>query len=110
MKYTNKNVPRGVVVWACAYSTNSTEKSMAKRKKPVRGIVQKNSWKDLFVEIKKNGELKSGSVSVDARDYADTEEECIEMYNKSIMEQIEKLEKLKQDCINDFIGDIKSYE
>lgn len=29
MKYTNKDVPRGVVVWACAYST---EKSMAKRK------------------------------------------------------------------------------
>ncbi|HSQ89790.1 hypothetical protein [Romboutsia sp.] len=100
MKYSWMDVPKKKEVWACAYSTNNTEKSMALRKTPVRGIVDGG----LFYEIGKTGKIKkSGSVSAYARSYADTEEECIEIYNSKVNNQITFLEKLIEECKSNLI-------
>ena len=109
MIYMSDNVPLNTVVWACAYSTNDSEKSMALRKEPVQGkVIQTNrggGWRDKeFFEIKKNGELKKSSrVYADSRRYADTYEECIELYNSLVNNQINRLKALIAKCEEDLI-------
>lgn len=101
MRYSWRSVPKNKEIWACAYSTNNTEKSMALRKKPVKGMVQG----ELFYEMGKNGKIKKSSpVSDSSRSYADTEEECIEMYNEKVNYQIKTLEGLIEKCREDLIG------
>lgn len=107
MVYNYNNVPRDTKVWACAYSTNGTEKSMALSKRPVLGIVvgDKNHWTGAkFYEIGRNGEIKKSSrVWASARVYADTFEECAREYNSRVKHQIDFLESLKQKCLSDMI-------
>lgn len=101
MIYANSlKAPKNKVIWGCAYSTNNTEKTMALRKKPVKGIIKDSN----FYELKKNGEpKKSGVVHMSARDYADTETECIELYNQKVQKQIDFLHKLADSCKEDLI-------
>jgi hypothetical protein len=40
MELNKDDLKDGQFTWACAYSTNSTEKSMAFRKKPTLGIIK----------------------------------------------------------------------
>jgi hypothetical protein len=104
MKYTYETAPRDVVLWACAYYTNNTEKGMALKKLPTQGkIINKNStrWYDLFHEVNKKGEIKSTHVYANSRLYADTKEECIEIYNNLVDAQIEVLEGLIINCQNE---------
>ena len=107
MTYTEYNVPRGKEIWACAYSTNGTEKSMALKKQPVLGMVidEENTWKGAkFYEIGKNGKIKKSSgVNVSARVYADTFEECVIEYNARVQYQIDFLEALKKRCLDDML-------
>ena len=109
MIYMSDNVPLNTVVWACAYSTNDSEKSMALRKKPVQGIVTPTEnnfrWRSKeFTELKKNGELKKSSrVYADSRRYADTYEECVELYNSLVNNQINRLKALIAKCEEDLI-------
>ena len=93
------------VIWGFAYKFNNDEKSMATVKKPVKGKLVKMKWGDYeFIELKKNGELrKSGGVSIHARDYADTEEEANQEYNRLIQIQIDKLNRLIDACKSDLI-------
>ena len=96
------------LVWACGYSTNSTEKSMAFRKKPILGIVifPYNSRKDKgeFYEVNKKGEVKTKCVNIRSRHYANTEEESIEIYNNLVLKQISILQTLVDNCRDDFIS------
>ena len=107
MIYTERNVPKNKEIWACAYSTNGTEKSMALRKKPVLGMVidEGESWRgSKFYEIGKNGKIKrSSGVWASARTYADTFEECVIEYNARVQYQIDFLEALKERCLGDMI-------
>ncbi len=99
MIYNYQNVPTDTVIWACAYTTNNSEKGMLTFKKPVRGIVRDRK----FYELKKNGGTKSISVSYYARSYADTEGECIEVYNKMVKRQINWLKYMIEQHEQDLI-------
>lgn len=106
MELSIEDLKEGQSVWACAYSTNNTEKTMALRKKPVLGIIKKDKvWKSgVFYELKRSGELKKSSgVKIDARHYANTEEESKKIYNTLVQEQINKLEELINICKGDLI-------
>ena len=101
-----KDVKLNTLVWACAYSTNDTEKSMALKKKPVLGKLMGTGYgcSTQFYEVNKKGEIKkSGSVYPYSRQYADTAQECIQLYNRLVMNQINFLKNLITDCEGDFI-------
>lgn len=113
--YDYRNAPLDTELWACAYDTNNTEKSMATKREPVLGkLINDNSvyyGYATFYELKRNGQIKkTGKVASWSRHYADTYEECIELYNSLIDKQIEKLEKLianhKENKL-DVIGSIR---
>lgn len=112
MKYTNEDrgwkptaPPLNTEIWACAYSTNNTEKSMALRKKPVKGIIKQDGFYDYFFEYKKDGKTlkKSGAIKHTGRQYADTYEECVELYNTLVDKQITVLQELFDKCMDDYI-------
>lgn len=104
MIYDYYTVPKDKPIWACAYETNDTEKGMALKKLPVKGIVTKGYNYHYFYELNKKGEIKkSGKVHSCSRKYADTYEECVELYNSLVKEQICLLENLLNSCYNDKI-------
>lgn len=87
----------GQQVWACAYTTNNTEKSMAYKCKPVLGIIDLKSGfnSGTFYELGSRGKIKKSSgVSLFARHFSNTEEESIELYNNLIKAQINFAKKL----------------
>ena len=110
MKYTNNTIRQhkkiGDIIWACAYKPNGKKEGKALYQKPVKGQFvmgytesmhednmkrYANSYKGLtdpwtyFVPYKKNGELAwSKAVHISSRNYADTYEECVEMYNAKL--------------------------
>lgn len=111
MKHMNmdlkKRVDNGelVEVWACAYSTNNTEKSMGFKCPPTRGVISK-SYNYYFTPYNKSGEpVKSKEVKIGSRHYFDNEQECKEFYNSLIQEQVDKLETLLSKCKEDFVVD-----
>ena len=65
MKYTYKDVPLNVSIWACAYSTNNDTMHNYLIKKPTLGIVvnKNNNEEDrrvsCFYELKKMERLKN---------------------------------------------------
>jgi hypothetical protein len=104
MQYTWQTVPLNTIVWACAYETNNTEKSMGLKKKPVRGIVICEFGRRYFYEVnKKDEKIESKVVKSISRRYADTEEECKEIYNSLVNAQISFLRGLIADCQGDLI-------
>lgn len=96
--YNYRNAPLDTELWACAYDTNNTEKSMATKREPVLGkLINDGEYYGYatFYELKRNGQIKkTGKVASYSRYYADTFEECVELYNSLIDKQIEKLEQL----------------
>lgn len=108
---SDKEIPKetlkhGDVVWACGFDIdvdrhdNSITHSYSK---PVDGMIQ-SMYKDTnthantqwyvcrFVPFAKNGRLrKSGAVSLYARRFAQTYNDCVEIYNQLIDEKIAKL-------------------
>ena len=106
MKYNSSNAPIDVPIWGCAYSTTDSEKSMSLKKEPVLGMIKIYYGRKYFYELKKNGEIKpSSKVYHYSRSYADTLEECIEVYNKKVDNQIKFLQGLIDKCIEDKIVD-----
>ena len=102
MKYTWENVPKNVPVWGCAYDVNNDNMYNYLRKEPVLGIVKENERNkyrtlDVFYELNKKGEIKKSSkVYVYSRQYADTYEECVELYNSLIDKALKDLEEVKK--------------
>lgn len=96
------NGKKQVEIWACGFRLNNSKEGLLNSKKPVKGIVflDKTSYSPnycyaSFQEYKKNSkECRKGSVDWSARLFADTEEECIELYNKSLNDEIEDLQSL----------------
>jgi len=77
--------------WACAYVTEENKEGLGLFKKPVRGRIVNR----YFHEYKKDGKsLKKQAVSVYARYYCDTEQECKDFYNALIDIENEKLKYL----------------
>lgn len=106
MKYIDNreidNIEPNTVLYACAYDEDNNYEYTHLGQKPVKGIVVKNEGKyqcklwshKIFLKLGKNGEpLKSGAVSLRARKYATTYEECVEIYNSLVDERINKLKQ-----------------
>lgn len=109
----------GDEVWACAFSFTYDKESMRYSQKPVRGILAcsnkeavhnelmaKNSESiGYFVPYGVKGKLSwSKAVSSSAREFATTEQECIEMYNDSIRGIIDSLKKQVEDLEGEIIS------
>ena len=100
MKYTYKDGPLNVPIQACAYSTNNDTMHNYLMKKPTLGIVvsennnEEDRWMSCFYELKKDGDIKKSSkVHCISREYADTYEECVELYNSLIDREIKRAEE-----------------
>lgn len=113
----------GDEIWACAYTKTFNKEGMKLVQKPIKGRLTagKNekrhleilerygdksaNYLDYFVPYKKDGTSLAWSraVSIGARRFADTEEECREVYNKEIQYVIDfcerTIEELKEEMI-----------
>lgn len=108
----------GKKVWACAYDFDSNKETMGYISKPIYGILSdrhiRNDISEIntderalyFIPFRKGSDTtlaKSKQVSIYARVYADTYEECVELYNELIQEKIDwfqnKIKKIEEDFI-----------
>lgn len=101
---TWKDVKVGDKLWACEYGYNYNRTEKALIQPPVYGQIVKGKYYTSFTILKKDGMPRtSGLVHVNSRHYADTKEECIELYNSLINERIKYLEKQIEELKLDLI-------
>lgn len=106
-----KKFKPGDEIWACAYEFDCNKESKKYIQKPVKGVFT-DSWCDdidseeprFFTTIGKNGyPSRSKKVGISARVYADTYEECVELYNSLVKSKInyftERIEEVKKELI-----------
>ena len=109
MKYLDYNsAPKNKPIYACSYRFNPDTINRAVRCKPVRGILKTDAcgYTD-FIELRLDGGLKKyGKVHASLRVYADTEAECIELYNDSVKRRIIKLNELAEVAEYDYIKEV----
>ena len=109
MKYLDyKSAPKNKPIYACSYRYNPDTINRAVRCKPVKGILKTDAcgYTD-FIELRLDGGLKKyGKVHASLRVYADTEEECIELYNDSVRRRISKLKELAEVAEHDYIEEV----
>lgn len=99
-------------VWACAYEFYKSNTTMLLHQKPIYGklIPYKSDYYiggiECFIPFKKNRKeslLSSKAVMFRSRVYADTYEECVELYNTLVQEKvnwfIQRIEEAKRDFI-----------
>lgn len=92
-------------IWACAYQLDNNQITMGLKQKPIYGVIKGRYRPEFFIPFKKNSNelAKSKQVSIYARCFADTEMECIELYNQLVQEKIDwfkvRLEETKDDLI-----------
>jgi len=94
------NPQNGQRVWACAYRTTRSKESMALKERPVYGIIQNGYFYKLN---KKEQIVVSSKINKHSRKYTNTKEECTELYNNMIEEQINFLRDLIYECEKDKI-------
>lgn len=105
MIYKNSKPPLDTPIWAIVYNINDETKRTRLICKPLLGEVIKRSRKTEFVPYKKGTKLlrESGKVGAYSREYADTYEEAVELYNSFVQERIDKLKEMIAKAENDFI-------
>lgn len=101
----------GDAIYACHFKYDSTKENNRYIQEPVQGILSQYSDGSssantatihYFIPFRKNTmePAKSRAVSISARKYADTEAECIELYNSLIHDNIEwhesEIQKLRE--------------
>lgn len=112
-----RNIKPGTKLWACAYSLDNNQITMGLKQKPVYGTTRcrrivweeddlNESYSSYFVPFKKGSDsqlAKSKEVSIYARCFADTYEECVELYNQMVNERVDwflkRAEETKKDLI-----------
>ena len=116
MIYQHRDIPNGTKVWACAYALNKYNSGLYLKCEPTYGVIeeQENSHKQYFFPLKKNGEAKKQGTELWARDFTDTYEECVELYNKKVQDvsdtlikEIEQKNKLLDKANCSFIKKVK---
>ena len=115
----NKYFNLGDIAYACAYEYTHDKNGKSKHQKPVKGMftagdteAKNNEYISkgqtnirYFVPFKKNGVDLSWSkaVTIYARCYATTQQECIALYNRLIQNSIEwyeqEIKKLEKDLL-----------
>lgn len=112
-----KNIKPETKLWACAYKFDNNKITIRLISKPVYGMARGYGWDyeevteeelyaSFFVPFKRNSETefaKSKAVQIDSRMYADTYEECVELFNGLVNEKVEwflkRAEETKKDLI-----------
>lgn len=105
-----KKFKPGDKIWACAYEFDCNKESKKYIQKPVYGIFV-DGWSDtkgddisFFTTINKNGHpSRSKKVHLYAREYADTEEECIKLYNSLVQMKIDYFQQRIEEVKKEFI-------
>lgn len=83
----------GDIVWACAFNIDLDRQShfggkvVHSKQEPIKGIIHDRC----FHVLKQDGTPRANGVSTYSRDFAETEDECIDIYNRKISEKIDKL-------------------
>lgn len=106
MKYLDyKSAPQNKPIYACSYRYRADTIHNAVRRKPVKGILKTDACGYVdFIELKLDGGLKKfDRVHASLRVYADTEAECIELYNDAVKRRISELQKLVELAESDYI-------
>lgn len=102
-------LPLNRPIWGFAYDVNDDTERKRLNSLPVLGEVVKNTYRlwdnHAFVPYKKGTreKRKSGIVGFQARMYADTYEEAVEMYNELVQKRIENLERMIESAKLDMI-------
>lgn len=102
---SHKNKP----IWACAYELQNNKNKNGLIQKPVQGEIYKDGYRTYFAPYKKCSKSLAKSKEVLAeysRYYADTYEECVELYNSLINEKIMYFWQRMRECAKDMVGDI----
>ena len=114
-----RNIKTGTKLWACAYEFDNNKISMGLISKPVYGMTrgygwdyeemaEEESYSSFFVPFRSRSETefaKSKAVRILSRVYADTYEECVELFNSLVNEKVkwflERAEETKKDLIEE---------
>lgn len=102
---SHKNKP----IWACAYELQNNKNKNGLIQKPVQGEIYEDGYRSYFAPYKKDSKslAKSKEVLADlSRYYADTYEECVELYNSLVDEKIMYFLQRMRECAKDMVGDI----
>jgi len=103
MKYAYDNrmkAPCNAPIWGLAYDINNETEHRNYSCKPVLGEIRGRS----FHKYKKGTtECQLAGVSIWARQYADTYEEAVELYNSLVMARIDTLYRLIDSAQKDLI-------
>ena len=107
--YQKGEVPINKPIWGFAYTIKNDTAHHKYFSKPMLGELREtnHSYSDwaVFFPYKKNGEIyKSKGVNLNARYYADTYEEAVEMYNELVQQRIDRLHKAIREAEGDFIA------
>lgn len=101
---SHKNKP----IWACAYELQGNKNKNGLIQKPVQGEIYGEGYRIYFAPYKKSSKSLAKSKEVLAeysRYYADTYEECVELYNSLINEKIMYFWQRMRECAKDMVGD-----
>lgn len=90
-------------IWACAYDFNNDDDRARLRQKPVKGVIRRDGRRFVFYILKKDGGPRQNGVSANSRVYADTYEECVELYNQKVQARIDRLQAMIQSTTKDFL-------
>ena len=103
-----KTLKHKTIVWGCAYNEDNNYDYSHLKQLPIRGIIldkykaeidkpKYSSW--VFAPLNKKGEMiKSKVVDVYSRHYANTYEECVEVYNGLVQMRIDRLNDIINEC------------
>lgn len=102
---SHKNKP----IWACAYELQGNKNKNGLIQKPVQGEIYREDYSTYFAPYKKSSKSLAKSKKVLAnlsRYYADTYEECVELYNSLVNKAIMYFWQRMGECAKDMIEDI----
>lgn len=103
--YEKGEVPINKPIWGFAYTIKNDTAHHKYFSKPVLGELREGYPDFVFFPYKTNGEIcKSKGVNFNARYYADTYEEAVEMYNELVQQRIDRLHKAIHEAEGDFIN------
>lgn len=100
-----RDLKNGNVVWACAFNIDFDRQAhfgdgvTHAKQEPIKGIIKDRC----FYVLKKDGSPRANGVSLYSRSFANTYEECVEIYNKKIEDKITKLSKVVSDLQDQII-------
>ena len=100
---THKNKP----IWACAYELQGDKNKNGLIQKPVQGEIYGDGYRTTYFAPYKKGSkslAKSKEVLAEySRCYADTYEECVELYNSLVNKAIMYFWRRMGECAKDMI-------